>query len=315
MMSLPSREALTIGYFFSAYTAAFTKKDINPRRTPCAFSNFSLYFARRSMTGCILTSLKVVRIAFVRCDSSKRSAMRARKRDIGTRCSGRSVFHLSVSSGALTAGNADGGAAGAAMSAFVLSSVAARAFFSDFPCVASPFCVFGIAAGSPPSLRDGDLLCPHRSPYCLRVRSLGKLTENALAHPLWSSVRRVRCLVIGTYQRPFHRSVLRLRASQPECGCCVSPARRSISRWPVQSRRVFLPPPPHRPPSSSTAAKWLQKRIQKVAEPSHLPLPLTSAFISRARSDCVATGASASGSVAAQFENALIRLLLKKCFT
>src|SRR5260363_402650 len=52
-----------------------------------------------------------------------------------------------------------------------------RAFFSDFPCVASPFCVFGIAAESPPSLRDGDLLCPHRSPYCLRVRSLGKLTE------------------------------------------------------------------------------------------------------------------------------------------
>src|SRR5260363_43024 len=132
------------------------------------------------------------------------------------------------------------------MSAFVLSSVAARAFFSDFPCVASPFCVFGIAAGSPPSLRDGDLLCPHRSPYCLRVRSLGKLLKNALAHPLWSSVRRVRCLVIGTYQRPFHRSVLRLRASQPECGCCVSPARRSISRWPVQSRRVFLPPPARR---------------------------------------------------------------------
>src|SRR5262249_52904494 len=52
-----------------------------------------------------------------------------------------------------------------------------RAFFSDFPCVASLLRVFGIAAGSPPSRSEADLLRPHRSPYCLRARSLGKLAE------------------------------------------------------------------------------------------------------------------------------------------
>src|SRR5260364_337861 len=52
-----------------------------------------------------------------------------------------------------------------------------RAFFSGLPCVASACSVFGIAAGSPPSLYDGDLLRPHRSPYCLRARSLCNLTE------------------------------------------------------------------------------------------------------------------------------------------
>src|SRR5260364_362655 len=52
-----------------------------------------------------------------------------------------------------------------------------RAFFTDFPYVASAFSVFGIAAGSPPSLRDGDLLRLHRSPYCLHARASGNLTE------------------------------------------------------------------------------------------------------------------------------------------
>src|SRR5260363_260291 len=34
-----------------------------------------------------------------------------------------------------------------------------------------------LAAQSPPSLRDGDPLRPHRSPYCLRARASGKSTE------------------------------------------------------------------------------------------------------------------------------------------
>src|SRR5260363_400537 len=34
-----------------------------------------------------------------------------------------------------------------------------------------------VYAGSPPSLRDRDLLRPHRSPYCPRARSSGKSTE------------------------------------------------------------------------------------------------------------------------------------------
>jgi len=38
---------------------------------------------------CMLTSLKVVSDAVLRCDSSRRSAMRRRRRDIGARCSGR----------------------------------------------------------------------------------------------------------------------------------------------------------------------------------------------------------------------------------
>src|SRR5260363_313780 len=55
---------------------------------------------------------------------------------------------------------------------------AARAFFSDFPCVASAFSAFGIAAGSHPSrCARRNLLRPHRSPYCLRARASGKSTE------------------------------------------------------------------------------------------------------------------------------------------
>ena len=88
-MSLPSTEAFTTGYFFKAATAALTKNDIKPSFTPCSFSNLSLYLARKSITGFILTSLNVVKIAFSCCDANKRSATRARKRLIGTRSSGR----------------------------------------------------------------------------------------------------------------------------------------------------------------------------------------------------------------------------------
>ena len=45
---------------------------------------------RISITGAILISLNVVKIALVLCDCNKRSATRARKRLMGTRCSGRS---------------------------------------------------------------------------------------------------------------------------------------------------------------------------------------------------------------------------------
>src|SRR5450759_898699 len=89
MMSVPSTEALTIGNFCNASTAALTKNDEKPSLTPCFFSNASLYRLRRSITGCILTSLKVVRIAAFCCDCSRRSAMRWRMRVIATRCSGR----------------------------------------------------------------------------------------------------------------------------------------------------------------------------------------------------------------------------------
>ena len=89
-MSLPSTDALRTGYFFKACTAALTKKLMKPSLMPCSFSNRSWNFLRISMTGAILISLKVVRMAFVACDCNKRSATRARKRLMGTRCSGRS---------------------------------------------------------------------------------------------------------------------------------------------------------------------------------------------------------------------------------
>src|SRR5258707_190216 len=124
-MSLPSIDAFTSGYFFSACTAAFTKNDMKPSFTPCSFSNLSLYLLRRSITGAMFTSLNVVRMALVCCDSSRRSAIRARRRDIGTRCSGRSFSHVSTEAGAFTSGSdgfaafgaAAGAAAGAALAA------------------------------------------------------------------------------------------------------------------------------------------------------------------------------------------------------
>ena len=63
-----------------------------------------------SMTGAMLTSLKVVRMALVDCDWIRRSAMRARRRLIGTRCSGRSPRFCAV--GAATAGSGLATAAG-----------------------------------------------------------------------------------------------------------------------------------------------------------------------------------------------------------
>src|SRR6266853_2841285 len=112
-MSLPSIEALTIGYFLSACTEALTKKDIKPKRTPCSFSNRSWYFFLSSITGCMLTSLNVVRIAAVDCDCTRRSAMRTRRRLIGTRCSGRFPRICSALTGALGWGKEGFTAAGA----------------------------------------------------------------------------------------------------------------------------------------------------------------------------------------------------------
>src|SRR5690606_3839676 len=62
---------------------------MKPSLTPCSFSKESLYFLRRSMTACMLTSLKVVRMAFSVWDWIRRSATRAGRRLMGTRCSGR----------------------------------------------------------------------------------------------------------------------------------------------------------------------------------------------------------------------------------
>src|SRR6218665_3528967 len=89
-MSLPSTAALSTGYFFRACTAAFTKKPMKPIFTPCSLVNASWNFLRICITGAMFTSLNVVRMALVDCDCSRRSATRARRRLIATRCSGRS---------------------------------------------------------------------------------------------------------------------------------------------------------------------------------------------------------------------------------
>ena len=84
-MSLPSTDALTTGNRLSASTLALTKNDMKPSRAPCSFSNRSLYFARSALTAPRSTSLNVVSIAAVDCACTRRSAMRARSRVIGTR--------------------------------------------------------------------------------------------------------------------------------------------------------------------------------------------------------------------------------------
>ena len=99
-----------MGYFLRAATAALTKKLMKPSLTPCSFSNFSWNFLRISITGAMFTSLKVVRMALVDCDCTRRSAMRARKRLMGTRCSGRSPRFMA--DGADTAGSGLATAAG-----------------------------------------------------------------------------------------------------------------------------------------------------------------------------------------------------------
>src|SRR5713226_8867450 len=72
---------------------------MKPRRTPCSFSKRSWYFLRSSITGAMPTSLNVVRIAAVCCDCTRRSATRWRRRDIGTRCSGRPESNASILTG------------------------------------------------------------------------------------------------------------------------------------------------------------------------------------------------------------------------
>ncbi|MCY1232469.1 hypothetical protein D9M72_449610 [compost metagenome] len=135
-MSLPSIEALISGNFFSACTAAFTKNDMKPSFTPCSFSKRSLYLLRRSITGFMLTSLKVVRMALVDCDCSRRSAIRARRRLIGTRSSGRSPS-AAKSTGAETCCSAGLAAAGAG-AALAAGAAGAAAAASASPLVMRP---------------------------------------------------------------------------------------------------------------------------------------------------------------------------------
>src|SRR5690606_35190092 len=66
----------------NAIQAALVKKDIKPRLVLCFSLKSSLYFFRRSITGCILTSLKVVNMAVSFFTLTKRLEMVLRREDI-----------------------------------------------------------------------------------------------------------------------------------------------------------------------------------------------------------------------------------------
>ena len=122
---------------FSAMHAAFTKKPMKPSRTPCFFSNRSLYLARASITALISTSLNVVSIAALFCASFSRRAIVWRRRVMRTRSSLRPVE-------AATDGVATGVSAAGALTA-VAAAVATSSLVSR-PSLPVPL----IVAGSTP---------------------------------------------------------------------------------------------------------------------------------------------------------------------
>src|SRR6266403_1446686 len=86
-MSSPRISALTTGMSRSATIEARAKNDMKPSPMPCCFWKRSLCSARSAITSVMSISLKVVRIAAVRCAWTRRSAMRRRMGLIGTRSS------------------------------------------------------------------------------------------------------------------------------------------------------------------------------------------------------------------------------------
>jgi hypothetical protein len=69
---------------------ALTKNDAMPRLLPYCFLNASLRRSRSAMTAVMSISLKVVSIAAVRCASTRRRAIVARRLDMRSRRSRRS---------------------------------------------------------------------------------------------------------------------------------------------------------------------------------------------------------------------------------
>src|SRR5947209_5620543 len=86
-MSSPRISALTTGMSRSAAMEARAKNDMKPSPMPCCFWKRSLCSARSAITSLMSISLKVVRIAAVRCAWTRRSAIRRRMGLIGTRSS------------------------------------------------------------------------------------------------------------------------------------------------------------------------------------------------------------------------------------
>src|SRR5690606_28806396 len=77
--------AFTAGHSFKAVVTAFVKKDMNPSPTPCFSLKVSLYFERRSIIGCMFTSLKVVSMAVSFFTLTRRFAIVLRREVIFSR--------------------------------------------------------------------------------------------------------------------------------------------------------------------------------------------------------------------------------------
>ena len=91
-----------------------------------------------SISGAMLTSLNVVKMALVDCDCKRRSAIRARRRLIGTRCSGRSPRSAAFA-GLATCGNKVAGAVvGMGLAAAILGATGAEAAASTSPLITRP---------------------------------------------------------------------------------------------------------------------------------------------------------------------------------
>jgi len=195
------------------------------------------------MTGAMFTSLNVVRIALVCCDSSSRSAIRARRRDIGTRCSGRSLSHWSAP-GAFTSGS-DGFAAfgtaagaGAAFATGVATAVPCPAE-SASPLVIRPSRPVPLSSSAARFFSAISLLAAGRCNGARRNRSPMRLSRRP-AHlaPLPGSALGCRCAAPASLRRcptrrhrPCRRcrswrSLHQARTMSPSCltTCASTPA-------------------------------------------------------------------------------------------
>src|SRR5690606_2943179 len=105
--SFSSIRAFTAGHSFNAVVTALVKNDIKPRPIPCFSLKVSLYLARRSMIGCMLTSLKVVNIAVSFLTATKRLAIVLRNELIFSRRSTRSPALTGAVAVTAAAGAAD----------------------------------------------------------------------------------------------------------------------------------------------------------------------------------------------------------------
>src|SRR5690606_31905319 len=126
------------GHSFNAVVTAFVKNDIKPRPIPCFSLKVSLYFALKSMIGCMFTSLNVVNIAVSFLTATKRLAIVLRNELIFSRRSFLEPATAGAAGAGLAAGFAAAGlAAGAPACAFSASSLVI------LPSLPVPFIVEG----------------------------------------------------------------------------------------------------------------------------------------------------------------------------